>query len=303
VSEAAASPSGVPTEILSYIEEKPSTNGKGRYEDTFAEWDDEETIAAIEAALSHIGDVVRLEADTDFPLSLRDAQPDIVFNFAESLGGSSRESYVPTFCEFWGIPYTGSDPLTLGICLDKARTKETLIHHGIPTPEFQVVECPEDVQRTLELPVIVKPLHEGSSKGITQRSFCTTWEETETEVARVVERYREPAITSSRGSWTAASLPWRSSGTTVTGEPYRSWSWTTPRSPAVHSHFTASRPSGCGTARKSRWTSSNVRPGALPSWSTGSKRSPWQRIDVCAAATGPESTYAATTTDRLTSSR
>ncbi len=194
MSEAAASPSGVPTEILSYIEEKPSTNGKGRYEDTFAEWDDEETIAAIEAALSHIGDVVRLEADTDFPLRLRDAQPDIVFNFAESLGGSSRESYVPTFCEFWGIPYTGSDPLTLGICLDKARTKETLIHHGIPTPEFQVVECPEDVQRTLELPVIVKPLHEGSSKGITQRSFCTTWEETETEVARVVERYREPAI-------------------------------------------------------------------------------------------------------------
>ncbi|NIR45110.1 MAG: ATP-grasp domain-containing protein [Gemmatimonadetes bacterium] len=160
----------------------------------YAEWDDEETIAAIERALSAAGEVVRLEANADFPFQLRDTQPDIVFNFAEGIGGASRESFVPAFCEFWGIPYTGSDPLTLGICLDKARTKETLSHHGIPTPEFQVVECPDDVQRTLPLPVIVKPLHEGSSKGITQRSFCTTWREARDEVARVVERYREPAI-------------------------------------------------------------------------------------------------------------
>lgn len=164
------------------------------FADTYAEWDDEETIEAIEKALAHAGEVVRLEANQDFPASLRAAQPDIVFNFAESLGGSSRESHVPAFCEFWGIPYTGSDPLTMGICLDKARTKETLTHHGIPTPEFQVVERPEHIARSIELPVIVKPLHEGSSKGITQQSFCTTWHDVEAEVARVVERYGEPAI-------------------------------------------------------------------------------------------------------------
>ncbi len=170
------------------------TNGRGPLADTYAEWDDESTIAAIERALSTAGDVIRLEADLDFPEKLRAAQPDIVFNFAEGMGGPSRESYVPTFCEFWGIPYTGSDPLSLGVCLDKARTKETLTHHGIPTPEFQVVEGPEELQRSIELPVIVKPLHEGSSKGITQRSFCTTWSDVESEVTRVVERYSEPAI-------------------------------------------------------------------------------------------------------------
>ncbi|UCF21682.1 MAG: ATP-grasp domain-containing protein [Gemmatimonadota bacterium] len=169
-------------------------NGRRVLEDTYAEWDDEETIAAIEAALSRAGEVIRLEADQDFPSKLRAAQPDIVFNFAEGMGGLSRESHVPAFCEFWGIPYTGSDPITLGICLDKARTKETLSHHGIPTPEFQVVECPDDVRRSLPLPVIVKPLHEGSSKGITQRSFCATWSDVEAEVARVVDRYDEPAI-------------------------------------------------------------------------------------------------------------
>ncbi len=179
------------------LHEAPTTEYEAaiaQLDDDFAEWDDESTIAAIERALSTAGEVVRLEADEEFPLKLRDARPDIVFNFAEGMGGSSRESYVPTFCEFWGIPYTGSDPLALGVCLDKARTKETLTHHGIPTPEFQVVESPGQLRREGELPVIVKPLHEGSSKGITQRSFCTTWAAVETEAARVVERYKEPAI-------------------------------------------------------------------------------------------------------------
>ncbi len=170
------------------------TGDQAALADTYAEWDDEETIAAIENALAAAGEVIRLEADSEFPAKLRSARPDIVFNFAEGMGGSSREAHVPAFCEFWGIPYTGSDPLTMGICLDKARTKETLIHHGIPTPEFQVVESPEDVSRSIELPVIVKPLHEGSSKGITQRSFCATRPDVEAEVARVVERYSEPAI-------------------------------------------------------------------------------------------------------------
>lgn len=162
--------------------------------DTFAEWDDESTIDAIENALATAGEVVRLEANHDFPANLRAAQPDILFNFAEGIGGPSRESHVPAFCEFWGIPYTGSDPLTLGICLDKARTKEALLHHGIPTPEFQVVGDPAKIRRTIELPVIVKPLHEGSSKGISTRSLCETWEEVENEVARVIHRYSEPVI-------------------------------------------------------------------------------------------------------------
>ncbi len=135
-----------------------------------------------------------MEADADFPAKLREARPDIVFNFAEGLGGPSRESHVPAFCEFWGIPYTGSDPVTLGICLDKARTKEALLHHGIPTPDFQVVDRPERIRRSLQLPAIVKPLHEGSSKGIGQRSYCSTWADVENEVVRIVGRYREPAI-------------------------------------------------------------------------------------------------------------
>lgn len=162
--------------------------------DTYAEWDDEDTIAAIEAALSRAGDVIRLEADPEFPSRLRETAPDIVFNFAEGMGGASREGHVPAFCEYWGIPYSGSDPLTLGICLDKARTKEILLHYGVPTPGFQVVVHADQVGNSLGLPVIVKPLHEGSSKGITQGSFCASWNEVQAEVERITEAYGEPAI-------------------------------------------------------------------------------------------------------------
>lgn len=171
-----------------------SGNGAGPFADAYAEWDDESTISAIENALRRAGEVVRLEANSDFPRHLEAERPDIVFNFAEGWGGPSRESHVPAFCEFWDIPYTGSDPLTLGICLDKARTKEVLTYHGIPTPGFQVVRSASDLPGSVELPVIVKPLHEGSSKGIFRHSLCHTWDEVGREVARIAEHYKEPTI-------------------------------------------------------------------------------------------------------------
>ena len=167
----------------------------GSAADLYAEWDDEVTIAAIEAALAEAGEVVRLEATEDFPLRLKEAKTDIVFNVAEGLWGPNREAHVPALCEFWGVPYTGSDPLTLALCLDKGRTKEILAYHRIPTAEF-VVLTPGDRRRdvTPRLPVMVKPVHEGSSKGITQASLCRTRAEVGRAVSRVWQQYRQPAL-------------------------------------------------------------------------------------------------------------
>ena len=114
--------------------------------DEFAEWDSPTTITAVESALSRLGRVVRLEAKEDFLERLRQARPDIVFNIAEGFHGVNREAHVPAICEFYGIPYSGSDPFTLSLCLDKARTKETLTFYGIPTPRFAVVEKIEDLK-------------------------------------------------------------------------------------------------------------------------------------------------------------
>lgn len=165
--------------------------------DEFAEWDSPTTIAAVESALSHLGKVIRLEALEDFPERLRDTRPDIVFNIAEGFHGVNREAHVPAICEFFGIPYSGSDPFTLSLCLDKARTKETLTFHGIPTPKFAVVGTPDEIEsRTadLELPLFVKPLHEGSSKGITDASLCWDRRQLSAQAKFLLENYDQPVL-------------------------------------------------------------------------------------------------------------
>ena len=165
--------------------------------DEFAEWDSPTTIAAVESALSHLGKVVRLEAKEDFPERLRQSRPDIVFNIAEGFHGVNREAHVPAICEFFGIPYTGSDPFTLSLCLDKARTKETLTFRGVPTPKFAVVEALSEIEsRTadLRLPLFVKPVHEGSSKGITDANLCWDRAHLLRQTEFLLENYKQPVI-------------------------------------------------------------------------------------------------------------
>jgi D-alanine-D-alanine ligase len=165
--------------------------------DEFAEWDAPATIAAVEAALSQLGKVVRLEATEDFPERLRRTRPDIVFNIAEGHRGVNRESHVPAICEFFGIPYSGSDPFTLTLCLDKAKTKETLTFHGIPTPRFAVVETLRELQALtaeLKLPLFVKPVHEGSSKGITDHNLCWDRKHLARQTEFLLENYGQPVL-------------------------------------------------------------------------------------------------------------
>lgn len=178
-------------------------------DDEFAEWDSAETINAVEHALSALGEVVRLEANADFPERLRATQPDIVYNIAEGLGGVNREAHVPAICEFFGIPYSGSDPFSLSLCLDKARAKEFLAYHGVPTAPFALIrnaaEIPAMLDRLttrktksgstrLRLPLFVKPVHEGSSKGITEDNFCRTVAEAQAQTAFLLERYAQPVL-------------------------------------------------------------------------------------------------------------
>ena len=166
-------------------------------DDEFAEWDDRETIDAVADALSAVGSVVHLEATPEFPDRLHRERPDIVFNMAEGRGGKNRESFVPAICEFFDVPYSGSDPLTLSLCLDKSRTKEILAYYGVPTPAFTVVDSAEDLEAlspALSYPLFVKPIHEGSSKGITERNLCATAADLHAQVGMLLESYEQPVL-------------------------------------------------------------------------------------------------------------
>src|SRR4029077_2304835 len=92
-------------------------------------------------------------------------------NLAEGVSGRSREAQVPAVCEMFDQPYTFSDPLTCAVTLDKSLAKRVVRDHGLPTAPFALVDRPEaaaDVD--LPPPLFVKPVAEGSSKGVTRRS-------------------------------------------------------------------------------------------------------------------------------------
>jgi len=162
--------------------------------DWLAECDSDETILAILKALGERHDVIPIEADEEAYDHLKEIKPDLVFNIAERVDGPNRESHVPTLCEILEIPYTGSDPLTLGICLDKSRAKEILSYHKVPTPAFWVIEPRANIPAEIKLPAIVKPLYEGSSKGIRNNSVLEGGDELEACVREVQALYRQPVI-------------------------------------------------------------------------------------------------------------
>jgi D-alanine-D-alanine ligase len=145
--------------------------------DEYVEWDDPETIEAVGNALRVFGDVVLLEAVDGFAGRLHDAGLDLLFNMAEGVRGPNRESHVPAIAEFLGIPYLGSDPLTLGLALHKERAKQIFTHHGVPTPASVVLQSEADLpalRRVDGYPLFLKPVWEGSSKGIAEASHAPT---------------------------------------------------------------------------------------------------------------------------------
>jgi D-alanine-D-alanine ligase len=169
---------------------------EGLPEDFYAEWDDMDTIEGVRSALLTKHDSVELiEADEGAYEKLRDLRPELVFNMAEGLWGESRESHLPSIMEILRIPYTGSAPLTLALCLNKARAKQVLSYCSIPTPAFVVIESlSKDVEVDLSFPLIIKPLYEGSSKGIRDDSIVRSTEELRSKVSLVIEEYGQPAL-------------------------------------------------------------------------------------------------------------
>jgi D-alanine-D-alanine ligase len=182
-----------PLDDLSSVEDEPP--GSDPSADRFAEWDDASTIDAVEAALKRVGTVIRLEANHSFPEALRTTRPDIVFNIAEGLNGPSREAQVPAICEFYGIPYTASDPATLCIAHDKARAKEVLLAHGVPTPAWSTAVGAGNIPPEIGTPPwIVKPVHEGSSMGICASSICHTLDDVAHRVEEIRATWKQPAL-------------------------------------------------------------------------------------------------------------
>jgi len=165
-------------------------------EDSEAEYDSPTTLQAIREAITSWGhEVVDLEATAELPSLLASTPMDIVFNIAEGLKGRNRESQVPALCELLDIPYTGSDPATLAIALDKGLAKKIVGHAGIHTPGFVLMTSgKERLPKDIKFPLMVKPVAEGSSKGVLQKSVCHSEQEMRDVVRELIQKYKQPAL-------------------------------------------------------------------------------------------------------------
>ena len=175
--------------VLSISDEAPCTE-----DDLYAEWDDIHTIEAVKSALASKHQVSLVEANLDAFETLRQLKPDLVFNISEGLLGASREAQIPAMLDMLGLAYTGSDPVTLGICLDKRRTKEILAYHGVATPRFVTVTSVDQIPSRLRYPQMVKPILEGSSKGVPDASLVYNRKALVRQVKKVLDQYRQPAL-------------------------------------------------------------------------------------------------------------
>jgi D-alanine-D-alanine ligase len=170
---------------------------RGFSEEETAEFDSADTINAIAGALQKAG-FNTVAIGNVWALTERLAAGerwDFVFNIAEGLSGLGREAQVPCLLDAYQIPYTFSEPLALTATLHKATTKRLLRDLGLPTPDFALVETEDDLQNVeLDFPLFVKPVAEGTSKGITADCRVCGRMELENVCLRLVEKFGQAVL-------------------------------------------------------------------------------------------------------------
>jgi D-alanine-D-alanine ligase len=170
--------------------------------------DDQETV--VEKDLTVIGvDIEKTLRERGYKLSffdfndlpkafndLKNSDVDLVFNVCERINNSSLlEPHVASILDTLQIPYTGSNPFTLGLCIDKIRVKKLLSYHKIPTPEWDYVySMDDDIRDDLKYPLIIKPANTDNSIGITNDSVVRNKEELHRQLEVVLKKIGRPAL-------------------------------------------------------------------------------------------------------------
>lgn len=162
------------------------------------EFDSPETIEKIVQALKSAGHQVKLIGPAaELLRGIRDLDVDIVFNLSEGMHSRNRESFAPILLELQGIPYVGSDGLTMGLSLDKLMAKKIMSAYNILTPRFISLDNISSLNKPLPplaYPLIIKPRYEGSAIGISPEAIVDNLAALKRRADFVIQRYKQPAL-------------------------------------------------------------------------------------------------------------
>jgi D-alanine-D-alanine ligase len=165
--------------------------------DETAEFDKQETVDALENSLKIMGhDTDQIGNAFQLIEALASGQKwDLVFNIAEGLYGDGRESVVPAILDQYRIPYVFSGPVIMGISLNKHLAKLVVAAAGVPvSPGFLVTDMKDLENIKLEYPLFVKPVSEGTGKGITDKSLVHSLSQLKMMVEWILNEFNQPAL-------------------------------------------------------------------------------------------------------------
>ena len=162
-----------------------------------AEFDCEETVDALDAALTRGGhEVIRIgNLESLMARLLNGERWELVFNIAEGLNGAGREAQIPALLDAFGIPHTFSDTEVLAVALDKSLTNAVMKSHGVPAADSAIVRTMSDCARVkLEYPLFAKPVAEGTSRGITAMSLIHDQQELIRYCHSALATFKQPVL-------------------------------------------------------------------------------------------------------------
>ena len=162
-----------------------------------AEFDKQDTIDAIEESLQKMGHETELIGNA-FQLIealTADKKLDMVFNIAEGLYGDGRESVIPAILDQYKIPYVFSGPVVLGVSLNKHLAKLVASAAGTPVSKGYTVSSVTEIEHNyLPFPLFVKPVSEGTGKGITNKSLVHNESELKSMTKWILKEFCQPAL-------------------------------------------------------------------------------------------------------------
>jgi D-alanine-D-alanine ligase len=168
--------------------------------DAEAEYEPEDTVTVLEAAVRHLGhEPMRLGPPRALLARAAQGAPgvDAAISIAEGRDTRNREAWGPVLLELWSVPQLGSDALTLSLSLDKAWTKDVVAAAGVPTPPYVLLRSSGDLAKAQlpgPFPLFVKPRSEGSAKGIGPASRVRDVAGLRRAVETLTHRYGQAAL-------------------------------------------------------------------------------------------------------------